>query len=89
MGGGEWPRGDATRQLVKERSVVKLVEGEVKRTLEPFAIYERPRRIALLPALLTEEAGEITPSLKIKVRVIKDRYADRIAYLFDEADAKD
>jgi long-chain acyl-CoA synthetase len=91
---GEWAAANGMAemppdQLVKERSVVKLVEGEVKRTLEPFAIYERPRRIALLPALLTEEAGEITPSLKIKVRVIKDRYADRIAYLFDEADAKD
>ena len=91
---GEWAAANGLAemppdQLVKERLVIKLIEGEVKRTLDPFAIYERPRRIALLPGLLTEEAGEITPSLKIKVRVIKDRYAERIAYLFDEADAKD
>jgi long-chain acyl-CoA synthetase len=91
---GEWAAANGLAemppdQLVRERPVVKLIEGEVKRTLEPFAIYERPRRIALLAAMLTEEAGEITPSLKIKVRVIKDRYADRIAYLFDEADTKD
>jgi long-chain acyl-CoA synthetase len=72
-------------QLAEERAVVKLVEAEVRRLLEPFAIFERPRRIALLPGLLTEEAGEITPSLKIKSRVVKDRYAAQIRSLFDEA----
>jgi long-chain acyl-CoA synthetase len=71
-------------QLSEERAVIKLVEAEVRRLLEPFAIYERPRRIALLPGLLTEEAGEITPSLKIKARVVKDRYAAQIRSLFDE-----
>jgi long-chain acyl-CoA synthetase len=71
-------------QLAEDRSVIKLVDGEVKRLLEPFAIFERPRRIALLPGLLTEEAGEITPSLKIKARVVKDRYAEQIRALFDE-----
>ncbi len=76
-------------QLVEQRPVVKLIEGEVRRLLDDFANYERPRRIALLPRLLSEEEGELTPSLKVKLRVVKDRYADRIAYLFDEADARD
>jgi long-chain acyl-CoA synthetase len=76
-------------QLVAERPVIKLIEGEVRRLLDEFANYERPRRIALLPRLLAEEEGELTPSLKVKLRVVKERYADRIAYLFDEADAKE
>ncbi len=71
-------------QLVEEKSVQKLFDGEVKRTLEPFAIYERPRRIALLPRLLSEEEGELTPSLKTKNRVVQEKWADKIAYLFDE-----
>jgi long-subunit acyl-CoA synthetase (AMP-forming) len=40
--------------------------------------------VALLPRLLTEEAGEITPSLKTKNRVVVKNWADKIAYLFDD-----
>ena len=57
-------------QLIEEKAVDKLFDAEVRRTLEGFAIYERPRRVALLPRLLTEEAGELTPSLKTKNRVV-------------------
>ena len=71
-------------QLIEEKAVDKLFDAEIKRTLEGFAIYERPRRVALLPRLLTEEAGELTPSLKTKNRVVLKNWADKIAYLFDE-----
>jgi long-chain acyl-CoA synthetase len=74
-------------QLIEQPEVDKLFDAEVKRTLEGFAIYERPRRVALLPRLLTEEAGELTPSLKTKNRVVLENWADKIAYLFDEKSA--
>ena len=70
-------------QLIEQRSVQKLIDGEVRAKLDGFAIFERPRRVALLPRLLTEEQGELTPSLKIKLRVVKDRWADKVAELFD------
>ncbi|HJP70868.1 MAG TPA: long-chain fatty acid--CoA ligase [Candidatus Limnocylindria bacterium] len=72
-------------QLVDQASVEKLYDAEVKRTLDGFGVHERPRRVALLPRLLTEEAGEITPSLKTKNRVVVKNWADKIAYLFDKA----
>jgi long-chain acyl-CoA synthetase len=75
-------------QLVGERSVQKMVEAEVRSKLDGFASYERPRRVTLLPRLLTEEEGEITPSLKIKLRVVKETWADRVAYLFGDDDEK-
>jgi len=71
-------------QLIEAKAVGKLFDAEVKRTLAAFAVYERPRRITLLPRLLTEEAGELTPSLKTKNRVVLTNWADKIAYLFDE-----
>jgi long-chain acyl-CoA synthetase len=71
-------------QLVEQPAVRKLIEGEARRTLEGFAVFERPRRIALLPRLLSEEEGELTPSLKTKLRVVKEKWVDKIAYLFDE-----
>ncbi len=47
-------------------------------------MYERPRRVALLPRLLSEDAGELTPTLKTKNRGVLENWADKIAYLFDE-----
>jgi long-chain acyl-CoA synthetase len=73
-------------ELVERREVQKLIEGEVRRTLEPFAIFERPRRVALLPRVLTEEAGELTPSLKTKNRVVIANWPEKIAHLFDQAE---
>ncbi|MEX0625852.1 MAG: long-chain fatty acid--CoA ligase [Chloroflexota bacterium] len=71
-------------QLVGEKAVQKLMEGEVKAKLDGFAIYERPRRVALLPRLLSEEEGELTPSLKIKTRVVVAKWEDKVAHLFGE-----
>jgi len=76
-------------QLIEQPAVDKLFDSEVKRTLDGFAIYERPRRVALLPRLLSEEAGELTPSLKTKNRVVLANWAEKVAYLFDEKKAAD
>jgi long-chain acyl-CoA synthetase len=75
-------------QLVDERAVQKLIDGEVKAKLDGFAIFERPRRVALLPRLLTEEAGELTPSMKVKLRVVKEAWAAKVDELF-EGDSKE
>jgi long-chain acyl-CoA synthetase len=71
-------------QLADEPIVHKLIQGEVRAKLEGFAAYERPRRVALLPRLLTEEEGELTPSLKVKLRVVKEKWSAKVADLFDE-----
>jgi long-chain acyl-CoA synthetase len=71
-------------QLIETKEVQKLFDGEVKRALDGFAVYERPRRTALLPRQLTEEDGELTPTLKTKMRVVQQNWADKIGYLFDE-----
>jgi long-chain acyl-CoA synthetase len=71
-------------QLIEKKAVQKLIEGEVRAKLDGFAIYERPRRVALLPRLLSEEEGELTPSLKIKTRVVVKKWADQVARLFGE-----
>jgi long-chain acyl-CoA synthetase len=74
-------------QLIERKEVQKLMDGEVKRSLDGFAIYERPRRTALLPRALTEEAGELTPTLKTKMRVVQVNWKDEIAHLFGGGDS--
>jgi long-chain acyl-CoA synthetase len=74
----------APEKLIEEKAVHKLIDHEVRTKLEGFAIFERPRRVALLPRLLTEEEGELTPSMKVKLRVVKDRWAGKVAELFED-----
>jgi len=86
---GTWAAGNGLaemppEQLIEQREVQKLFDGEVKRALDAFAIYERPRRTTLLPRALSEEDGELTPTLKTKMRVVQANWGDKIAYLFDE-----
>jgi long-chain acyl-CoA synthetase len=49
---------------------------------ERLARVEQIKRYAVLPTAWTPESGEVTPTLKLKRRVIHDRYADEIAALY-------
>jgi long-chain acyl-CoA synthetase len=44
--------------------------------------YERIRRVALLPQEFSIDSGELTPTLKVKRRVIDERYGDLIEELY-------
>lgn len=76
--------GHTPEQLIEDRGVQTLIDAEVRRTLDRFAAFERPRRVALLPRPLTEEAGELTPSMKTKNRVVVANWPQKIAELFGE-----
>jgi long-chain acyl-CoA synthetase len=49
-----------------------------------LAQFERIKRIALLPAEFSIESGELTPTLKVKRKVVEDRWRDTIETMYDE-----
>jgi long-chain acyl-CoA synthetase len=68
-----------------DMAAVKLVQREMARLTASLADYERVRKVALLPEELSIDGGELTPTLKVKRRVIDEKYANLIAEMYGEA----
>ena len=58
------------------------VDGQVQEINRGLARYEQIRRFTLLPQELTVDGGELTPTMKLKRRVIHERYRDVIGALY-------
>jgi long-subunit acyl-CoA synthetase (AMP-forming) len=58
------------------------VEKQVEEINKSLARYETIKKIALLPKELSVETGELTPTLKLKRRVILERHKETIEALY-------
>jgi long-chain acyl-CoA synthetase len=70
--------------LLRDSRVRAKLEEESLGNLEGFARFERPKKVALLSAEFTIESGVLTPTQKVKRRVVEDRYSDVIEGLYEE-----
>jgi long-chain acyl-CoA synthetase len=73
-------------ELSRHPRIIDLFERQVDKLTSHLARYERVKRIALLEKEFTIEGGELTPTLKVKRRVIDQKYSDAIERLYDEAE---
>ena len=69
-------------QLLAFPAVKAKMEREVTSTLSGLARFEMPKKIALLEHDFSIERGELTPTLKVKRRVIDKQYKDLIDSLY-------
>ena len=74
------------RELVANPRVVAEYQTVVDRVNESLANFETIKRFHLVPDEWSLNSGELTPSLKLKRRVVLEKYAPEIAALYaDEA----
>jgi long-chain acyl-CoA synthetase len=71
-------------ELVSLPEVKRHMEAEVQRRFVGLASFETPKRVALLAEEFTIANGCLTPTLKVKRRVVQERWADLIDGLYDE-----
>ena len=72
--------------LVGHRQVEELISGEIERVNRDLARYEQIRAWKLLPEEFTIETGELTPTQKIKRRVIHKKFRPLIDTMYQRAD---
>ncbi len=70
--------------LVANREAAAKVESEIKKSLRGLAQFEVPKKMLMVSKDFTIESGELTPTLKIKRKVIEERYRDQIEALYAE-----
>ena len=78
--GGEFPSDRAS--LSKFPAAIKLVQNDVVQLTRALPDYQRIRRIALLADEFSIDKGELTPTLKVKRRVIDQKFDELIEELY-------
>ena len=70
------------RELCEHPRIIDLLERQIDRLTPNLARYEKIKKVALLENEFTIEGGELTPTLKVKRRVIDQKYKDAIEKLY-------
>src|SRR5262249_19126722 len=78
-------RPPATRaELVVRPDAVALYQEIVDALNRDLSQFERIKRIAILPSEFSVESGELTPTLKVKRKVVEQRWKEQIEGLYRE-----
>jgi long-chain acyl-CoA synthetase len=73
--------------LVSNRRVVQLFAERLRQVNDRLPTYETIKKFAILPWDFSIEGGELTPTLKLRRKMIYEKYRDRIETLYlDSAD---
>jgi long-chain acyl-CoA synthetase len=78
---------DDLERLVSVPQVEAKLEREVRRTLRDLAQFEMPKKFLILPRDFSVEGGELTPTLKVRRRVVEERHRAAIEALYTERGA--
>jgi long-chain acyl-CoA synthetase len=68
--------------LVARPDVIALYQEIVDGLNRELSQYERLKRVAILPREFSIESGELTPSLKVKRKVVAEKWRDEIEALY-------
>ncbi|MCD6280859.1 MAG: long-chain fatty acid--CoA ligase [Deltaproteobacteria bacterium] len=70
-------------ELVKHPDVYELIKKQVDEVNSQLSSYEQVKYFKILDRPFSVDTGELTPTLKIKRRMIKERYADLIDSMYE------
>jgi long-chain acyl-CoA synthetase len=75
-----WPADPA--ELARQDGMRALIQQHLDQVNEKFARVEQVKKFEILPHDLSQEGGELTPSLKVKRAAVTEKYDDRVESLY-------
>jgi long-chain acyl-CoA synthetase len=72
-------------ELIKHSQVVEMFEKRVAELQQELAKFEQVKKFTLLPDAFSMDRGELTPTLKLRRKVIHERYQVEIESMYTEA----
>src|SRR3954465_1711418 len=73
----------STEALAQAPEVRELIQAELAKATAKYARVEQVKRFFILDHDLSQETGELTPTLKVKRNVVNEKYADDFAALYE------
>ena len=74
---------DDPEALASDASIRRTIEEHVEKINQKFARVEQVKKFEILPRDLSQEGGELTPTLKVKRKVVADKYGSQIEALYE------
>jgi long-chain acyl-CoA synthetase len=70
------------KELLEEPRIVDLIDRQVAKYTAELSQYEKIKAVTLLGRELTAENGELTPTLKVRRRIVVEKYKDLIDRMY-------
>ncbi|MEJ5362471.1 MAG: long-chain fatty acid--CoA ligase [Spirochaetota bacterium] len=74
-------------ELLENEKFQKIVESHIEKCNQKLARYETIKKIGIIKSEFSKETGELTATLKVKRKVVQEKYKSIIENLYEE-DAK-
>jgi len=71
-------------EFLRHSDVVSKIETEVMGCFGELTSYEIPKKVLIVDTDFSIEAGELTPTLKVKRKVVEQKYKDQIEAMYRE-----
>lgn len=75
---------DKRGDLINNGTVIDLFEKEIEENMRDYARVEQIRRFTLLETPWSQETGELTPTLKVKRRIINQKFSREIESMYPQ-----
>jgi long-chain acyl-CoA synthetase len=76
--------GSTNEEIVKNEQVIKRIDEEIEGINKKFGHWEQIKRFELTPDVWSINGGQLTPTLKLKRKIIKEMYKDLYTKIYGQ-----
>lgn len=75
--------GNSKDDIIKNERIIKRIQREIDEINERFGNWEKVKRFELTPDIWSVEAGHLTPTMKLKRKIILEKYKDLYSKIYN------